>query len=380
MKQGIFKAFKIILAIVVVVIAVKTYSHYTQPKKRSDTFLITDRTKEIKDKPLKSNSRKIDNSASWDNWKLRFDNFKEIGSEWSGLMFKNNNYEVSYTVEQNSATITHIIDSSGKEIKRKRFIGSKPQAESNKINRVNGEYDVKLIRGNDGNYNFGITEKGFPRRKFVVQNLTDTEKMKVSTWINQSEMYKLNDWIILCTNRKDGTILINLETQKGNIVNSGFTTNIYTSKYPNIFYIESTVGENLNGANRMYSIDINNLDKPIRKTFFQNSRCQFYLCFRNVLDVVEGDNTINILWKNVEKKSNGNKGTGKNMVLEVYNLSGDYLGNKTFQNVSSLNKSQMIYSPENKRISVLVPHYEFNKSFYTLYSFESNDRKDYKNF
>ncbi|OIQ21197.1 hypothetical protein [Lacinutrix sp. MedPE-SW] len=40
MKKRVFKAIKIIIAIVVVVIAIKAYSHYTQPKTRSDHYTI----------------------------------------------------------------------------------------------------------------------------------------------------------------------------------------------------------------------------------------------------------------------------------------------------------------------------------------------------
>lgn len=40
MKKGILKTIKIIATTVVVVIAVKVYSHYTQPKKRSDHYTI----------------------------------------------------------------------------------------------------------------------------------------------------------------------------------------------------------------------------------------------------------------------------------------------------------------------------------------------------
>lgn len=397
MKKGIFKALKFFVAIVVVVIAVKAYSHYTKPKARTNTRQMSDEhTTKIKNLETdKNTSKTITNDENLSNelnsWQVRLSTVPSNTS--NGISVNKGSYIFSDINYSNGKTSAHrqIISKDGNIIGRDTISQVVVNRKKSKIlpEKKHQNYIIFLEPNKQGQHDLILRDVKHSKRRngkiisykdVIVKDtqsdgnfeirLSGNHNSKVH-WVQYSEIYELSDTILLISNR-DGTILINLENESGQYIDANEIESIFPSDSANIFFVIDKIK---NKGEKLFSIDINQPSDVVKikynKFYSQN--------YKDYLKVIRGNNTINVLFKT---QGGVRQITGKEkLILEIYKINGEHLGTKKFENIdTNWFNSDLIYDKENNKILTLVRHNVNNEIFYKIYSFDSDANKNYNFF
>lgn len=397
MKKGIFKAFKFFVAIVVVVIAVKAYSHYTKPKARTNTRQMSDeRTTKIKNLETdKNTSKTITNdenlSSEFNSWQVRLSTVPSNTS--NGISVNKGNYIFSDINYSNGKTSAHrqIISKDGNIIGRDTISQVVAKRKKSKIlpEKKHQNYIIFLEPNKQGQHDLILRDVKLSKRRndkiisykdVIVKDIQSDGNFEIRLsgnhnskvhWVQYSEIYELSDTILLISNR-DGTILINLENESGQYIDANEIESIFSSDSANIFFVIDKIK---NKGEKLFSIDINQPSDVVKikynKFYSQN--------YKDYLKVIRGNNTINVLFKT---QGGVRQITGEEkLILEIYKINGEHLGTKKFENIdTNWFNSDLIYDKENNRILTLVRHNVNNEIFYKIYSFDSDANKNYNFF